>query len=122
MRDMDLVRKLLLQLEKVDFPLGNYVIVFPEIEGYDSDQIDNHLDLMCDAGFLKKSMPLARGYAFHGLTWEGYEFLDSIRDDEVWKKTKGGLQSAGGFTVDLLKDLAKGFIKKQVKQKTGITL
>jgi hypothetical protein len=124
MRDMDLIRKLLLNLEPVDFRLGNFAIVSPEIEGYNPNQIDHHLDLMCDAGFLngKESVKLATGFAFCGLTWEGYELLDSIRDDEVWRKTKGGLQSAGGFTIDLLKDLAKGFLKKQVEEKTGITL
>lgn len=31
-------------------------------------------------------------------------------------------QAAGGFTVDLLKDLAKGFIKKQIEGLTGVKL
>lgn len=124
MRDMDLIRKLLLQLETVDFSLGSYVIVSPEIDGYNSNQIDHHFELMCDAGFLngKESMQLATGLAFRGITWEGYEFLDSIRDDEVWNRTKDGLNRAGGFTFDLLKDLAKGYVKKQVEEKTGIIL
>lgn len=123
MRDMDLVRELLLYLDKVDFRLGSPKNVFPEIEGYSSNQIDHHLALMCSAGFLNdEGMDLATGFAFCGLTWKGYELLDSIRDDDVWRKTKGGLQSAGGFTFDLVKDLAKGFLKKQIEEKTGITL
>lgn len=123
-RDMDLIRKLLLQLETVEFRLGSFAIVAPEIEGYNVNQIDYHLNLMFGAGFLNgsDSNQLATGIAFRGLTWEGHEFLESIRDDEVWKKTKGGLQSAGGFTIDLLKDLAKGFLRKQIEEKTGITL
>ena len=28
--------------------------------------------------------------------------------------------AAGGFTVDLLKDLAKGLIKKQIEERTGV--
>jgi hypothetical protein len=30
------------------------------------------------------------------------------------EETKKGAEAAGGFTVDLLKDLAKGFLKKQI--------
>jgi hypothetical protein len=40
----------------------------------------------------------------------------------VWTKTKKGAVAAGGFTVDLLKDLAKGFIKKQIEERTGVKL
>jgi hypothetical protein len=49
-------------------------------------------------------------------------FLDTVRDPEIWKKTKEGAISAKGFTLDLLQDLAKGFIKKQIEERTGITL
>nr|WP_264159203.1 DUF2513 domain-containing protein [Burkholderia vietnamiensis] len=48
--------------------------------------------------------------------------MDSIRSPEVWAKTKAGALAAGGFTVELLGDLAKGFIKKQIEDRTGIKL
>jgi hypothetical protein len=37
-------------------------------------------------------------------------------NDETWAKTKKAAAEAGGFTVDLLKDLPKGFIKKQIER------
>ncbi|WP_258366769.1 hypothetical protein [Burkholderia vietnamiensis] len=40
----------------------------------------------------------------------------------MWAKTKAGALAAGGFTVELLGDLAKGFIKKQIEDRTGIKL
>jgi hypothetical protein len=43
--------------------------------------------------------------ATHQRGWPG---LDSIRNPKIWEKTKKGAEAAGGFTVDLLKDLAKG--------------
>ena len=55
-------------------------------------------------------------------TSQGYNLLDSIRDPEIWKKTKQGAAAAGGFTLDLLQALATGFIKKQIKDKTGVEL
>lgn len=47
---------------------------------------------------------------------------ESHRDPDVWDRTKAGALQAGGFTVELLKDLAKGFVKKQIEDRTGISL
>lgn len=56
------------------------------------------------------------------LTWQGHDFLDSVRNQETWAKTKKGALAAGGWTADILKDLAKGFIKKQIEEHTGVKL
>jgi hypothetical protein len=48
--------------------------------------------------------------------------LDSIRDPENWAKTKKAAARAGGFTVNLLRDVAYGIIKKALENHTGITL
>jgi hypothetical protein len=37
-------------------------------------------------------------------------------------KTKEGASQAGGFTVWLLADLAKGLIKTQIEKHTGVKL
>ena len=53
---------------------------------------------------------------------DGHDFLDSIRDPDVWDKTKKGALAAGGFAMDLLKKLATGFVKKKIEDSTGIKL
>jgi hypothetical protein len=53
---------------------------------------------------------------------EGCDFLDSVRDPEIWRKTKAGALASGGFTLGLMADLAKGFLRKQIMEKTGIDL
>jgi Hypothetical protein (DUF2513) len=68
------------------------------------------------------SKSLGGSYVINGLTWAGHDFLDSIRDPKIWEKTKKGAEAAGGFTVDLLKDLAKGLVKKQIEEYTGVKL
>ena len=65
---------------------------------------------------------MSGGMMFRRLSWQGHDFLDSIRDPEVWNKTKKGAAAAGGFTFDLLKDLAKGFIKTKIEEHTGIKI
>lgn len=126
-RDMDLLRELLLKLES--FPKDPGAIYGfeghePElaVDGASQDQIVYHLELLRGAGFIDSPGKPMHGVMFRRLTWSGHDFLDSVRDPKVWAKTKQGVGAAGGFTVDLLKDLAKGFVKKQVEEYTGVTL
>lgn len=127
-RNMDLIRELLLKLEALPMRPGEVMSISPEAEeivvrGYDAGQIDYHLTMIRKAGFIDEGgeHPMV-GIGFRSLSWEGHDFLDSVRDPEIWAKTKKAAGRAGGFTVDLLKDLAKGFIKKQIEKKTGIKL
>ncbi|MDT3722920.1 DUF2513 domain-containing protein [Pseudomonas oryzihabitans] len=125
-RDMDLIRQLMLKLEEVnDEPSAILHFEFDElsIEGFTTNQVEYHLDLLVESGLIDQGgHGFLDGFMFRRLTWEGHDFVDSVRDDEVWRKTRQGATAAGGFTLDLLKDLAKGFIKKQVEEKTGISL
>lgn len=127
-RDMDLIGNLLLKLASIETPRGA-VFIFtgddPEvaIAGYSRDQIAYHLDLLREAGLLDSpgSQPMD-GITFARLSWAGHDFLDSVRDPEIWAKTKKGALAAGGFTIDLIADLAKGFLKKQIEDRTGVKL
>ena len=56
------------------------------------------------------------------LTWAGHDYLDAVRDPEIWKQTRAGAEKVGGFTIDLLKELAKGLIKKKIEEHTGVKL
>ena len=127
-RDMDLIRDLLLKLEAWQMDMGDTVLIGPDdpgvaVPGYDTAQIEYHLSLLRSEGFINclGSQPML-GITFSGLTWQGHDFLDSVRDDKIWAKTKQGALAAGGFTFDLLKDLAKGFVKQQIKARTGVDL
>jgi hypothetical protein len=127
-RDMDLIRELLLKLEALPIRRGGMVTISPDadelaVPGHDADQIDYHLLQICKSGFIDEGglRPMV-GIGFRCLTPAGHDFLDSVRDPETWAKTKKAATSAGGFTLDLLKDLAKGFIKKKIEDLTGVQL
>lgn len=92
-------------------------------DGYSPEQIAYHLTLITEAGLLVDHGQMSDGsIVFERLTVAGHDFVDSVRSPEVWAKTKKGAEAAGGFTVDLLKDLAKGFVKKQIEDLTGVKL
>jgi len=127
-RDMDMVRELLLRIEELHLPAGTaaFLSVTEEplaLPGDDRDSIAYHMRLLMDAGFIDSTKTQgADSFGLRGLSWRGHEFLDTIRDPEIWRQTKEAATKAGGFTVDLLVDLAKGLIKTQIEKYTGVKL
>jgi len=125
---MDLIRDLLLRLEALPIGVGEahlLMVTGPPLvlAGEDANEIFYNMQLLANAGFLDLTggQP-AVGFGIKGLTWHGHDFLDSVRDPEIWRRTKEGAQRAGGFTVELLGDLAKGLIKTQIEKFTGVNL
>jgi hypothetical protein len=125
-RDMDLIRELLLKIDLLDIEPGGTTRALrpsdPELKigSFSDDQVDYHLELLMDAGFVDGSCSVDRFFHISKLTWSGHDFLDSVRDPEIWRQTREGAKKAGGFTVELLGDLAKGLIKTQIKNHTGV--
>ena len=124
-RDMDLVRDILLAVEaSTGDPRGRVEL---SIDGRERLEVAYHVQLLADAGLLdaiERNTMGPSGYDWWPtrLTWYGHEFLDIVRDPEIWAKTRDGAIAAGGFTFDLLKDLAKGFLRKQIERHTGVEL
>jgi hypothetical protein len=132
-RDMDYIRQLLLEIEggKTVFnTLSSEAAKIirkppPEkpVSEEEAEKLREHLKLMWRADLIESFSESGGGEAdVGGLTWKGHDFLNSIRDPEIWRKTKDGAAAVEGWTVDLLIDLAKGFFKKQVEEHTGIKL
>jgi hypothetical protein len=125
-RDMDFVRELLLKIEKIDKPPSLQELLCANANEAEYEKLAEHLSMLIDEAEFVSGIPLhtmlAKNWTDLRLTWKGHDFLDSVRDPEIWEKTKKGVEGAGGFTVDLLKDLAKGFIKKQIEEHTGVKL
>ncbi len=131
-RDMDLIRDLLIKIEggqqtfeTMSSEMASILRTSPEtsMSEEEADRLRGHLDLLEQGGFIEIEARAGAGsYWIKGLTWQGHDFLDSVRDPKIWEKTKKGVEGAGGFTVDLLKDLAKGLVKKQIEEYTGVKL
>jgi hypothetical protein len=125
-RDMDLVREVLIAIEQ-DPAFDGLCQMQPDgpnplgISDFSFAQVAYHLALLIDAGMVvgKSGMRMP---IITRLTWQGHEFCDTVRDPAIWAKTKKGASAAGGFTIDLLKDLAKGFLKTQIEERTGVKL
>lgn len=110
-RDMELIRKILFAIEEryVDTALiGNEM----SIEGYDMKTVAYHCAILHDAGMVydyKGQYADGELYVFGvgRLTWDGHEFLDKIKSDTVWNKTKDTMKKQGiPFVLDAVKQIA----------------
>lgn len=110
-RDMELIRKILFTIEEkyVDTWLGGNEI---SIDGYDMKTVAYHCAILHDAGLIYdyKGQYGDDELLFFGvgrLTWAGHEFLDKIKNDTVWNKTKGVIKEKGiPFVLDAVKEIA----------------
>lgn len=126
-RDMDLIRHLLLVLEAKPGPemLRSRDI---EVEGYSPSEVQYHLNLMFQAELLNgedvrstTSDRLIKVMPFD-LTWQGHEFLETVRDPEVWRQAKAGASKAGTAGIEFLLGMAKVLLKNAIRERTGLDI
>jgi len=112
-RDMELIRKILFKIEE---EVDNLTVYDLEVNGYSMDQVAYHCSLLYDGGLIKdyeaqEADDELDGFIIDGLTWYGHEFLDDIRSDTVWDKTKETIKTNGlPMVFDVVKEIAKAFI------------
>ncbi|MNV92171.1 hypothetical protein D3C71_1867370 [compost metagenome] len=86
---------------------------FGDVDAQQKHEISYHVRLLMEIGLIEgKIQSLIGGggpsdFAIIRLTWSGHEFLDSIRNDTVWNKTKEAFASKGlDMTFDSIKTVA----------------
>jgi hypothetical protein len=114
-RDMDLVRQILMVCETAP---GGYAPDDLRVEGYTDEQIGYHVMLMVQAGLMEGGdrpgqNPTSPTWRANNLTWEGHEFLDSVRNDTTWNKAKSALGAVGGMTFGVLKAVLAGYLTSE---------
>jgi len=72
-----------------------------------------HLSLLESAGFAKFSRLENGNWFVRGLTWSGHELLDNIRPDDVWTAVQERHRQLGGFSMEILGDLAKDLMRSK---------
>ncbi|MDX1915167.1 MAG: DUF2513 domain-containing protein [Methylophilus sp.] len=105
-RDWELVRKILFTLEAKDSTHGQ--LASESIENYKPEVVSYHIYMMKEAGLIDAHCLNSANASIvcfaSSLTWEGHEFLDKIRNENVWNKIKGHIKAKG---LDLSFDVIK---------------
>ncbi|MFZ1726264.1 MAG: DUF2513 domain-containing protein [Albidovulum sp.] len=140
-RDLEFIREFLLQCEEEnDFQFVHTEIMFNDAKkievlprGWDWKK-QYHYELLKDAAFvveLNGEFPTPRRYEEDSviavrkfrISNAGHDYLDAIRSDGIWEKTKDVVAKEGGnATLELVKSLAMSFARKQIEDRTGLKL
>ncbi|MCT6857334.1 MAG: DUF2513 domain-containing protein, partial [Bombilactobacillus mellis] len=58
-------------------------------------------------------------FFFSDLTPEGHKFINDIRNEQNWKKTKSVAKSIGSFSIDALKSIASEVVTTAINKLLG---
>ncbi len=113
-RDMDLVRLILLEIEKSGEDPRSAIRL--QLQNYTSEQVSYHVMILNDAGLIEayNLSTLGTGSIWRPkrLTWSGHEFLDAARNDSIWNKAK---EKATSMNFELLKELLLVMTRQQLE-------
>jgi DNA-binding PadR family transcriptional regulator len=118
--DNDVVRDLLLTIEReqdspdVQLPIGDKD--YPRF--YAAAQKLEEAGLI-EAEWVPDAETDEEYWVITELTEDGHEFLDTVRDPAIWKKTKAVAKKGGAATVDAVFTIAKEILKAEIKKHTG---
>jgi hypothetical protein len=113
-RDWDTIREILLRLDAA----APGEVLFPEDR---AEEAAYHVDLLIEAGLVTGPSagvpgPGTRPLAAMRLTWQGHEFLDTVRSDMVWQRTKRSFAASGlAMTTDLIRSVAANIAASMLK-------
>lgn len=108
--DADLVREIMLELEKTPPNRSAAEIV---LEPWDHDMVLEHIEVMDEGGLLEARLEYAvrgshriRAAHIARLTWQGHEFLDNARNEQAWNSARSQVARHGGsVSLGVLKQL-----------------
>lgn len=121
----DCVRSVLLTVEKsktIDEELNLNPLavetIFEQLPKYEDSEILYTIEKLKEAGYINAALHFAAGHFIDGtvssITYSGHEYLDNIREPEVWRKVKTMLKNAGAITLPLISQAAQMLIGSQL--------
>ncbi|NHE57940.1 DUF2513 domain-containing protein [Cyclobacterium plantarum] len=112
-RDLELIKKILLELEKDQSPFD-----WKSFEYADKISYCYHIKLLWQADLIEAIDMSSKGnpdWAPICLTWQGHEFLEAAKNDKAWDKVKSTTISEGvSMPFSVLKELLLITIKTEL--------
>lgn len=122
-RDMELIRKILIQIQNRKDSKPEMGIT---VGGYDRSIVDRHVEMLFNGGFIEGAeagtaagLPLI---TIRDLSWAGHDFIASLENENVWAKIKQKLTPTELATVPLaiIKELGTALLKSYLMSKLGL--
>lgn len=122
----DCIRDILICLESLEYDSA-YTIqsLVSKLPNYSYSELDYHCLQLYEADFIKAMIVhsgryLAKTEKVFDLTYRGHQFLEEIRSDNVWNKTKETAKSVGSFSISTLSTIATEVITSLIQKNLGL--
>lgn len=122
--EIECVRDVLLELE--EFPVNCYTPCDfkKSIKQHGDAAVDYALAKLSEAGYIRADIrTLQNGqYDYYGIfdiTFPGHQFLEKIRDNNVWSKTKAVTKTVGSAAFDVITQVATSIITEIISKQLG---
>lgn len=123
-RDLDLVRSILIYVEDADSEVDAGDMA---TKRWPIELVAYHVRLMAHHGLIDVSRDISdmNGSTIEltvaGITWDGQDYLDSIREPKVWKKVKKILaDTVGSTTLDVVRQTGSMVALSMVREGLGM--
>lgn len=94
------------------------------IEKYGEDNVIYSIFKLMEANYILGSKKYASDELIHlgisSLTWDGHLFLDTIRDNHVWKETKSVVSKFSSVSISIVSSVASSILNELIKKQLGI--
>ena len=95
-----------------------------ELKNYKDEEIKYTLAKLSETNYLNKKVQFINNeiaeFSTGSLTWEGHKFLDTIRDNKVWSKTKEITNKFASVSISMVEDIASQVITNLITIEMGL--
>jgi DNA-binding transcriptional ArsR family regulator len=121
--DKDLIRAILLEVES--WPPTQYEGRALELDGHEAAAVSYHLMVLGEAGYLVVDDVGYTGsdieFEAVRLTYAGHEYVDAVRNPEIWKQTKAAAGKAGSLSLKVIIEVASALGAQTAKAALGLS-
>ena len=94
--------------------------IFKELDSkYPREEILYHVRQCEHSGLFLQVVHYFDGFSIQDLSPYGHQFINDIRQDNNWSKTKEIAKSVGSFSLDVLKDISSQVITNLISNQLG---
>lgn len=99
-------------------PAMSYFVQNPQLSQYSSDEIYYTMQKVIEAKYIEFQSTKTLSNSFDGffvcITWNGHQFLDTIRDPKVWSMAKTIASHLESVSISMLSNIGTGVINHMI--------
>lgn len=91
--------------------------IINNIDGYTKEDVQYTIEKLEEAKYIRFTNVTydSQKYIINGyvddITWDGFEFLNNVREKKIWKATKLGVKKIGAISISTLSMISTEIIK-----------